>query len=259
MALWLVVLGVLVILLGASEAAFALGRRARDRVDDATRSHIVTAQASTLGLLALLLAFTMSMADSRHDTRRRLLVVEANAVGTTYLRTKYLPEPAATQSRQLLHRYVKSRRAYFDASAADAPAAHARSETISRELWDVGAALATTHMDSDLIALYLTSLNEMIDAGAARRAALIARIPPSIRALMLLSAVIAVGITSYSTGLGGRRIHITLTLLPVMITLTYSITADLDRPRSGFISTGDFPMHQLERQLDAELPAAATR
>lgn len=258
MALWALVLEVLVILLVASEAAFALGRRGRARATDEIRSHVATAQASTLGLLALLLAFALSMADSRYDARRRLLVLEANAIGTTYLRTKYLPEPVSTQSKQLLHDYVKSRRAYFEASATEAGAVHQRSESISNELWTVGAALASTQMESDMIALYLTSLNEVIDTGAARRAAQLARIPPSIRVLLLLIALIAVGVTGYSTGLCGRRVHITLTLLPVMITLSYSILADLDRPRSGFISTGDFPMIQLERQLDADRPAAAS-
>lgn len=257
MPLWFMTLGVAVFLLMASEAAFHIGRRSKKRNDEIVRSHVSTAQASILGLLALLMAFTLSMADSRHDARRRLLVIEANAVGTTYLRTKYLPEPVATESRQLLRDYVKSRRAYFKASSASATAAALRSEAISNEIWAKGAALAAAHMDSDLIALYLTSLNEMIDAAATRRAAVIARIPTSIRALVLFIGVLAMFVTGYSTGLGGRRIPILLTAVPIAIALTYSIITDLDRARAGLISTGDFPMIQVERAIDADAAASA--
>jgi hypothetical protein len=251
------VLGVALFLVMATEASFQIGRRSRWRSDDVVRSHVATAQASILGLLALLMAFTLSMADSRHDARRRLVVIEANAVGTTYLRTKYLPEPVATQSRELLRRYVTSRRAYFRASAGEAPIESARSVAISNDLWERGAALAAVHLVSDLIALYLTSLNEMIDAASARRAAVIARIPTSIRALVLFIGVLAMFVTGYSTGLAGRRIPILLTTLPIAIALTYSIITDLDRARSGLVSTGDFPMIQVERALDADVAASA--
>lgn len=260
MPLWLLTLGVAILLLMASEASFHIGCRSRRRTDDVVRSHVSTASASILGLLALLLAFTLSMADSRHDARRRLLVVEANAVGTTYLRTKYLPEPVGTRSRDLLRQYVKSRRAYFQADRDQAPAVAARSEAIANEIWTAGAALAATHMESDLIALYLTSLNEMIDAASARRAAVIARIPTTIRALVLFIGVLAMFVTGYSTGLGGRRIPVMLIAVPMAIALTYAIITDLDRARSGLISTGDFPMIQVERMLDADLlPTTATR
>ncbi len=256
MPLWFLLLGVAILLLMASEASFQIGRRSRQRKDEVVRSHVTTASASVLGLLALLLAFTLSMADSRHDARRRLLVFEANAVGTTYLRTKYLPEPVATRSRQLLQQYVKSRRAYFHASRDEAASAADRSEAISSQLWTQAASLAAAHMDSDLIGLYLTSLNEMIDAAATRRAAVIARIPTSIRALVLFVGVLAMFITGYSTGLGGRRIPVMLVAVPITIALTYSIITDLDRARSGLISTGDFPMMQVERMVDADFAAS---
>src|SRR5687768_15219741 len=46
-----------------------------------------------LGLLALMLGFTLAMAVDRFDTRRLLVLQEANAVGTTYLRAQLLDEP----------------------------------------------------------------------------------------------------------------------------------------------------------------------
>lgn len=49
-------------------------------------------QGAVLGLLGLLLGFTFAMAVGRYDTRRGLVLKEANAIGTTYLRASLLPD-----------------------------------------------------------------------------------------------------------------------------------------------------------------------
>jgi hypothetical protein len=46
------------------------------------------------------------MAVGRYDARRAAVVDDANAIGTTYLRAQTLPEPARTQSLDLLVRYT---------------------------------------------------------------------------------------------------------------------------------------------------------
>jgi hypothetical protein len=63
---------------------------------------------ATLGLLAFILAFTFGLAAARFDTRRQLLLDEANAIGTTYLRAGMLPE-RGQQVRDLLRHYVAAR------------------------------------------------------------------------------------------------------------------------------------------------------
>ena len=79
---------------------------------------------SILALLAFLLAVTMSMASDRFDTRRAIVLDEANSIGTTYLRAGYLPEPASSQIRQLLREYVPLRIVVTDAKAADLAGGH---------------------------------------------------------------------------------------------------------------------------------------
>ena len=54
--------------------------------------------AATLALLAFILAFTFGLAGSWFDVRRRLVVDEANAIGTTYLRAGMLPSPTGRTS-----------------------------------------------------------------------------------------------------------------------------------------------------------------
>jgi hypothetical protein len=78
----------LALMLAASEAGFRLGRRPGKQTSEDTKSHISTVAAGILGVLGLLLGFTMSMAVTRYELRKQLVVEEANAIGTAHLRTQ---------------------------------------------------------------------------------------------------------------------------------------------------------------------------
>jgi len=68
--LWLILVASIGFCLLATEAGFLLGRRSQATIDDHSISQIYTIQGAALGLLALLLGFTFSMAMSRYDTRK---------------------------------------------------------------------------------------------------------------------------------------------------------------------------------------------
>ncbi len=84
---WFLALAFLASLLAASELGFRHGLKACRRVEQDTKVWIITVAASVLGVLGLLLAFTMNMAVSRYDVRRTLVLEEANAIGTSFWRT----------------------------------------------------------------------------------------------------------------------------------------------------------------------------
>ena len=91
------------------EAGFRLGRWWQDREPGEQEGPTGMLVGSILALLAFLLAVTMGMASDRFDTRRAVVLEEANAIGTTYLRAGYLPEPASSEIRELLREYVPLR------------------------------------------------------------------------------------------------------------------------------------------------------
>src|SRR5512135_1488179 len=91
--LWGVFAATVVVVLVAVEVGFLLGSRRRRRSEEALKAPVGELVAAMLGLLALLLAFTFSLAASRFDTRRSLVLDEANAIGTTWLRAGLLAEP----------------------------------------------------------------------------------------------------------------------------------------------------------------------
>lgn len=249
MPLWVTDIALVFSLLAIAELMFRVGRGVRGRADDQVRAQTTAAQASSLGLLALILGFTLSMADKRFDARRVMLLHEASAVSTTYLRADYLPEPARGESRRLLRDYVKARRAYFYASATGAFAETKRARVLQAQLWAYAATTARAHLDSDLIGLYVQSLTEMIDLEESRDLVVLARLPPTVLLLLVVVALVAVGISGYAAGLGGRRALVTLVVSPLLIAFACAIVADLERARAGYISTGDLPMQRLERSL----------
>ena len=99
----------LALMLLAMEAGYRAGRRAQVTTTETSRSQINTVQASLLGLLALLLGFTFSIALERHNGRSSAVVEEANTIGTAFLRTELLPEPARGDARRTFAEYAGAR------------------------------------------------------------------------------------------------------------------------------------------------------
>src|SRR6187402_2468377 len=150
-----------VIALITYEIGFRVGRWWQGRTPDEIEGPTGVLVGSLLALMAFLLAITMGMASDRFDTRRGIVLAEANSIGTTYLRAGYLPEPAASQSRELLREYVPLRIGTEDLS--DLPARIARSSVILDQLWSIAEDLARATPESEVLGLYITTLNETID------------------------------------------------------------------------------------------------
>jgi hypothetical protein len=142
-----------------------IGRWLGTRAGDGGGEQVRTLEAAVLGLLALIIAFTFAMALSRYEARRDAVLSEANAVGTTALRARLLPEPHNAETLRLLRDYVKVR---LDAAqrafgAAEFDAAIARSGQIQEALWQQAMAVAAKNQDLVPTGLFIDALNKMID------------------------------------------------------------------------------------------------
>src|SRR6478752_1955555 len=91
------------------EIGFRIGRWWQDREPGEQEGPTGVIVGGLLGLMAFLLAVTMSMASDRFDTRRGLVVSEANAITASYLQADYLPEPGASELKALLREYLPLR------------------------------------------------------------------------------------------------------------------------------------------------------
>ena len=237
-----------VILLAAFEAGFRIGRWWQERTPDEKEGPTTMLVGSLLALLAFLLAVTMGMASDRFDTRRQLVLEEANAIGTTYMRAGYLPEPYGDASRGLLRAYVPLR--INSADRAPLEPTLARSAEIQAELWSQAEELARATPDSEVLGLYIDALNRMIDVHETRITAIIyARVPETIVLLLTILAALTLGMVGYSAGLTRHRSVLTATVLVVVLAAVLTLVIDLDRPREGFLPVSQQPLIDLERQL----------
>ncbi len=193
-----------------------------------------------LGLLALLIAFTFGLALDRYETRRALVVTEANALGTAWLRTALLENPAGV--RTALRDYTRARVTFSLAPSEKRAAADAAAAAQQEALWQAAIAALGNQKASPLAGTVLAPINEAIDTAATRSAALEARLPASVAVILGLYAIISAGMLGYVVARGGTRQNAASLLLFMMVTLSFVLIEDLDRPRDGAIQVSQKPM-----------------
>ena len=244
--LWAFFLITIGLLLLATEGGFQAGL-AWQRRDPEKDTAIGSMVAATLGLVGFLLAVMTSMAADRYDTRRRLVLEEANTIGTAYLRAGYLPEPYSTESRDLLREYVDVRLT----AAQDVEGAIARSEEIQIELWRRAEALVEATGGSDVYALYVESVTDLVELHHQREiAGLYARLPSSLLLGLLGFTVLGMFILGFGNSYDRRRSVIALVALILVFGSALYIILDLDRSREGLFQVSDQPLISLEERLN---------
>jgi len=240
------------------EFGFRFGRWWQVRTPDEKEGPTGMIVSSILALMAFLLAIAMGMASDRFNTRRGLVLEEANSIGTTYLRAGYLPEPASGEIRGLLREYVPQRIVAND--LADVRAKMARSVEIQDRLWSITEELARTTPDSQVLALFIESLNETIDLHETRvTAGIYARVPATILLLLYCGSILTLGMMGYSAGLTRRRSSITAVTLIIALGAVISLVVDIDRPRGGFLEVNQQPLIDLQEQVGAPTSANPTK
>ena len=233
-------IGIAIVFL-ASEVGWRLGVRTEGH---GASSNISALDQSLLGLLALIVGFTFLMALTRFEARREAVLNEANAIGTTALRARLLPEPHRTESLKLLREYVQIRVDYIPTgkSFAQLPAAIDRSSNIQEALWRQVKALSAKDNNMVPTGLFIQALNEMIDNQGKRLAALRNYIPHVVLLSLFGMAAVACGFAGYASGLDPLRTRLPVVITAFLISGVIYVILDLDRPNVGFITISQQPM-----------------
>ena len=229
-----------------------LRRRAGDPANGGDSGLIVS---STLGLLALLLGFTVSMAVSRYDARRSATVAEANTIGTLIYRADMLPPAARAAMLDGLKKYTESRIAVgrMRESAAAVEEARARSSSAAQSMWDGIMAVGPSVPDTAVRILIVESANQMFDAGVVRDASLANRLPPTLVVLLLLFPMASLVLVGYVRGEQSGAHLMASSELILLLTLVLLLIADLNRPRSGTIAIPVQPLVDAARQAEGAM------
>ena len=224
-------LGMLVCL----EAGFRIGRR--DKADGTEHEGLGAMEGAIFGLFGLLLGFAFAGAMSRFDARRHLIVSEANAIATAYLRLDLVPHAAQPELRKLFRDYLEARFLVYE-NASDPETAErfiARAMQLQRQIW--ARAITAGHEDEtqNTTRLALPAINEMIDVTTARAVAGRTRLPGLVLTMLVVVALFSALTAGYAMAKRKRRSLMHDILYAAAVATTVYVVLDLDNPRFGLI------------------------
>ena len=250
--LWCLFTGILLLVLLSLEAGYRFGKYRRSRPEHEKEAPVGAMVGATLGLLAFILAFTFGLAAARFDTRRQVLLDEANAVGTTFLRAAMLPEHGE-EIRGLLRDYVDIRlKAVLPGNIAEGLR---QSQKIQDQLWAKAVAVAEKNPNSIIVGLFVQSLNEVIDLHAKRvQAGLRNRIPGGIWVALFTIAAISLAAMGYHTGLAGTSRSVAVLVVAFTFSTVIWLIADLDRPQEGMLNVSQQALIDLQQSMNTPIP-----
>jgi len=215
---------------------------------DEPPSSFKTLEGAVLGLLSLLLGFSFAMAGGRYDLRKQLELDEANAIGTSWLRTAALDEPQRSSSREVFREYVRVRLGFFSAGT-DRKAVMAsldRTAVLQDQLWKL--ADPSNGPPTVYKGLYLSSLNECFDISEKRTAAAFEdRVPKAVWLLLLFMSLAGSVLVGVSLSMRSPAL---LLVVPLVVGATLTLILDMDSPRSGFVTIYQSSMQRVATQIE---------
>ncbi len=253
---WVIFVALFGLIFSATEIGFQIGRRLRSNIDDASRSEYNTIQGAVLGLLALLLGFTFAMSISRYQAGKELIIDESNAIGTTFLRARFLPEPYGSEVSNLMRRYVDILLKFYGSGIDPKKLREANDETerIQNELWSRAVAVGERDPRAVTRGLFIQSLNAVIDLHAKRLWVKENHVPEIIFILLYGAAIMSMGLVGSGWGLGGRRNLISTVTAAILIVSVILVIVDLDRPKRGLIQVNQQSLIRLRDSLNRGAP-----
>ncbi len=194
-------------------------------------------EGSLLALFAFFLGFTFNLAANRYDARRQVIIAEANNIGTAILRADLYPDSSRQTMRSHFKNYVEYRLDYFNAGIDEKKISVAllNAQKEADTIWNMSTALAQNIKYTDATRLMIPALNAMNDSVTTRDATKNATVPESILWVLFSLGIFSALIIGYSTK-SQKVNYITGIIFITMISVSFYMIIDLDRPRRGIIN-----------------------
>lgn len=217
-------------------SGYRLRTRTLKRSKDSMIEDLGAVNGTLLGLTGLLMAFTFGMSNSRYDTRRALVIEEANAIGTAILRTDLYPDSMRAVLRGYMKEYVEARIAYYQAGGdwEKVVEENRKANVISSKIWSATATFARKDDVTTRTSELIPALNAMIDITTTRRAAGESTIPDSIMYFLFSLCLCSAFLLGYDRK--NKFDWIVVIGFALMMSVTLFTIIDLDRPRRGLIT-----------------------
>ncbi len=245
---WIIGLVTLILLIFSVELGYWIGLKAKIEMNQAMRAQISTIQTAILTIFTFLLGFTFAMALARFDNRKQMVVKESNAIGTAVLRSKLLPENQRAKMNDLFKQYVNvefSITSRANVSLRERIEQNQEAKRLQALMWDEAFAATENNPLSVPAGLFATSINSLIDIKTERDIAISNHVPEIVLLGLLLFAALAIGILGYGNGLAATHARYPAIILCLVITLSFILIVDLDRPNRGLTKVSQESMIDL--------------
>jgi hypothetical protein len=229
----LVALGLIVGIVTAHAIGFWLGSLTRS-TDELFDRQVALVRTSTAALVAFLIAFAFSGAASRFMERFDIIVKEANALGTAYLRADTIAEPQRGELKAALKEYTADRVTLLSREGRDQiEPLLAKVSGLHERMWK--SAIKGTQENAPLMAVVLPPINEVIDLHSTHLAMARRHLPLPLMAVLMATAAISVGLLGFGNGRAGRRFSLLDSVYGLVLAVALWMTIDLDYPSIGTI------------------------
>ena len=224
----------------ASEIGFRLGAAFSPR-SDSFAQHFDVIRTATFALSAFLIAFAFSGAGTRYVERLDIIVEEANAIGTAWLRADLLPEPQRGELKTELKEYTVDRVDMLSTQDQDEIQKRlAKVGDLQSRMW--AAALAGTAGDAPLMNMVLPPLNDVFDLHTTHLALARRHLPLAIFVVLLSTAALSLVLVGFGHGRSGKRYLVLDGVYAAVLAVALWMTIDLDHPRQGLIQVTSQPL-----------------
>ena len=227
-----------------------VGKRLRP-LDEGERQDFTVVLTATLTLLALIIGFSFSMAIGRYDQRKNYEEAEANAIGTEYVRADLLPADDAAKVRELLKNYLDQRVLFYETrDVSQLAGIDVETAQLQTRLWSVVQATAAKQ-PTCTIALAVSGMNDVLNSQGYTQAAWWNRIPLPAWGLMAALAILCNLLLGFDYSSRPRR-AVLLLVLPVTLSISFFLLADMSSPRHGFIRVVPENLISVSKSLRAQ-------
>jgi hypothetical protein len=242
----IVCFGVIMVILLETGRRIGIRRMALD--PEGSTAGLGVVDAAVFALMGLIIAFTFTGAAARFDTRRQLIVEEANDIGTAYLRVDLLPAEAQPQIRAWFREYLDTRITMYR-SIPDMDAVYAamnKGNELQKKIWDASVKATRESDNTAATLLVIQSLNAMIDITSTRVGTTRMHPPFAIFAVLGMLALVCSLFAGY--GMAGSKTRSWLHFIGfalILVVVTYVII-DLEFPRLGIIRETAMDVHLID-------------
>ena len=215
-------------------------KRQLDKYPGQIHEGMSSMEGSILGVMSLLMGFSFSVAVSKFEARRHVLVEETNVIGTAILRCDLYPDSIRSVLRADFKTYLEARIAYYEARYEEAENQDQMeiAEKVSADIWKTVTFFSKDPQFKLRSLQMIPVVNDMIDIMNTRDALRISRVPPLI--LWTLLTLVLIAAFLLGSDYKGHKRNISLVIgYALVMTLTLNLINELNHPRQGLINLDD--------------------